>query len=177
MREHLAPSDGALDIALTDEVLAAAPERAESFTIDQVLNEGDSAEVIASLTRGEYSLETTLHLERTREGPLRRPTWQLQPVTLPVLQLEIPVGSEELMINGQVVEIPEEHRPAEAFGLSPIMLHVVPGMFEIGAQEIGDHLTPVPELVNAPPVLGSWVSPPTPIGYELTETGSAQLFA
>ncbi|QNN82696.1 hypothetical protein H3H54_01700 [Brachybacterium sp. Z12] len=171
------PSDGVLDIALTDEVLTAAPERIESFSIDQVNIEGDSAEVIASLMRDDYALETTLHLERHREGLLRRETWELQPVTLPVLNLEIPVGSEQLMINGQMVEIPAEHRSDEAFGLSSLMLHALPGTIEIRAQEIGDHLIPSPELVNAPPVLGSWASPPTQIGYELTGAGTDQLLS
>lgn len=175
VREHLAPQDDVLDIALTDAVLAATGDPIERFSIDRVSIDGDSAEIIVTLARGDDALETTLHLARHREGLLRRPVWELQPVQLPVLKVEIPVGSDALRINGHLLEIPVAHRPREAFVMSEIRLHVLPGTVELQAQEIGDHVTPLTVQVEVPPVLGDWTSRSADAGFELTEQGTEEL--
>src|SRR5690606_37568884 len=103
VREHLDAADGALDIALTDEVVRAADDRVEGFSIGAIEIDGDHARIVATLSTAADSLETSLELHRRSGGLLSRSRWELLPVTLPTLSLEIPVGSEELQVNGQVL--------------------------------------------------------------------------
>ena len=177
VREHLAPQEDVLDIALTDQVLAATRDPIERFSIDEVRIDGDRAEIIATLTLGDNALETTLHLARHREGMLRRQVWELRPVQLPVVSVEIPVGSDALRVNGTLLEIPAAQQPREAFGMSAIRLHVLPGTIELRAQEIGDHVIPREVGVDVPPVLGDWTGRSAGAGYELTDQGTQELSA
>lgn len=177
VREHLAPQEDVLDIALTDQVLAATRGPVERFSIDAVSIDGDRAEITATLAREDDALESTLHLVRHREGLLRRQVWELRPVQLPVVSVEVPVGSESVRINGQLLEIPSAQQPREAFGMSEIRLHVLPGTVELQAQESGDHVTPREVGVDVPPVLGDWTGRSADAGYKLTEQGTQELSA
>src|SRR5699024_2202424 len=131
-------ADGALDIALTDEVVRAADDRVEGFSIDAIEVDGDHARIVATLSTAADSLETSLQLHRRSGGLLSRSRWELLPVTLPTLSLEIPVGSEELQVNGQVLPLPEASRPLGAFGTGSIALRVLPGNYELRAQARSD---------------------------------------
>jgi plasmid stability protein len=52
VREHIAlPTDGTLDVALTEPVLRAAVDRVDRFTIEAVAVDGDLAEVTADVPR------------------------------------------------------------------------------------------------------------------------------
>ncbi|WP_422117040.1 hypothetical protein [Brachybacterium sp. UNK5269] len=125
VREHLASSHESVDIALVDDVVHGASHRVERFTIDTLEVTGSSARVVATLVSPVDSLETTLDLQR-RSEPFLRPRWELVPVTLPTLRLQIPAGSSELEVNGQVLEIPEQSRPPDASGLGSLTLRVLP---------------------------------------------------
>lgn len=175
VRGHLDAADGALDIALTDEVVRAAEDRVERFSIDAIDIDGDHARIIATLSTPAGSLETSLDLQRRSGGPLWRSSWQLLPVTLPVLSLEVPVGSDELRVNDQVVSIPGGSRPRGPFGTGSIALRVLPGTYELQAQERSDALAPRRVRATLPPVLGRWVSPPVDVTFDLTEAGMEEI--
>lgn len=175
VRAQLDAADGALDIALTDEVIRTAEDRVERFSIDAIEIDGDHARIDATLsTRGD-SLEATLELQRRSGGPLSRSSWQLLPVTVPTLSLEIPVGSDAVRVNDRVLSIPESSRPREPFGTGSIALHVLPGTYDLQAQGGSAALAPRVVRATLPPVLGGWVSPPVDVTFDLTELGMEEI--
>lgn len=173
VREHLGDADGALHIALVDEVVDGASHRVERFSIDTVEVTDDHARVRATLVSPVDSLETTLDLQRRNDGFLR-PRWELAPVTLPTLRLQIPVGSSELEVNGQVLEIPEQSRPPEAFGLGLLTLRVLPGTYVLHAQELSSAVVARTARATLPPVLDEWTSSPIAVSLDLTEAGEEE---
>src|SRR5690606_32902485 len=106
---------------------------------------------------------------------LSRSSWELLPVTLPTLSLEIPVGSEEMQVNGQVLPIPEGGRPLGAFGTGSIALRVLPGSYELRAQARSDAVTARRVRATLPPVLEGWVSPPVEVTFEVTAAGRTEI--
>ena len=176
VREHMAPpADGALDVALTDQVMLAAPERVDRFTIEATEIEGDSAEVTATLRLGHRTHETVLHLTRHREGMLRRPVWELEPVVLPVLRLSVPVSADSILINDVEVELPPSSLGDFPLGLTEVHLSALPGGYQLRAPESGDGVSPVPARSTVPPVLGEWTASLIELDYEITEAGVEQL--
>lgn len=175
VRAHLGAADGALDVALTDEVVRVAENRVERFSIDAIDIDGDHARIVATLSTPADSLETSLDLQRRSGGPLWRSSWQLLPVTLPTLSLELPVGSEEVRVNDQVLSIPEDSRPLAPFGTRSIALRVLPGTYELRAQEKSDALAPRRVRATLPPALTGWVSPPVDVTFGLTEAGMEEI--
>ncbi|MGP9538143.1 hypothetical protein ACT3SP_09025 [Brachybacterium sp. AOP43-C2-M15] len=177
VREHAVPVDEALDIALTDGVLQGARDRVSGYTIDEMRVDGDSAVADVTLTGGDRELESTLSLERRRDGLLRRPVWELQPVNLPVVRLNVPAGSAQLEVNGQMLEIPARSRPQEQFAFGEITLQVLPGTYEVRAPQSGDLFAPRTAEVSAPPVLGLWNSALVPVSSALTDAGVQEAIA
>lgn len=176
VREHMVePEGGVLDVALTNQVVLAAEERVDRFTIEETTIDGDTAQVTATLSLGRRTQETTLHLTRHREGVLRRPVWELEPVELPVMRVSVPVSASAVLINGVEVPLPEEVLASQAFGLVEVHLVVLPGVYQLGAPEGGEAVTPTTVRSTIPPVLGPWLNSLIEIGYELTETGEEQL--
>ncbi|MFE7606492.1 hypothetical protein ACFU1Q_15155 [Brachybacterium paraconglomeratum] len=176
VREHMVePEDGVLDLALTDQVVLAAEERVDRFTIEETTVDGDTAQVTATLSLGRRTQETTLHLTRHREGVLRRPVWELEPVELPVMRVSVPVSAPAVLINGVEVPLSDEARADQAFGLVEVHLVVLPGVYQLSAPEGGKAVTPTTVRSTIPPVLGPWLNSLVEIGYELTETGEKQL--
>lgn len=176
VREHMVePEGGVLDLALTDQVVLAAEERVDRFTIEETRVDGDTAQVTATLSLGRRTQETTLHLTRHREGALRRPVWELEPVELPVMRVAVPVSAAAVLINGVEVPLSDEARANQAFGLVEVHLVVLPGVYQLSAPEGGEAVTPTTVRSTIPPVLGPWLNSLVEIGYELTETGEEQL--
>lgn len=176
VREHMAPpADGALDVALTDQVMLASPERVDRFTIEATEIEGDSAEVTAMLRLGHRTNETVLHLTRHREGMLRRPVWELEPVVLPVLRLSVPVSADSIVINDVEVELPPSSLGDFPLGLTEVHLSALPGGYQLRAPEGGDAVTPVPARSTVPPVLGEWTASLIELDYEITVAGAGEL--
>lgn len=175
VREHMVePEDGVLDVALTDQVVLAAEERVDRFTIEETTVDGDTAQVRATLQLGRRTQETTLHLTRHREGALRRPVWELEPVELPVMRVSVPVSAPAVLINGVEVPLSDEARADQAFGLVEVHLVVLPGVYQVSAPEGGEAVTPTTVRSTIPPVLGPWLNSLIEIGYDLTDTGKEQ---
>lgn len=175
VREHMVePEGGVLDVALTDQVVLAAEERVDRFTIEDTTIDGDTAQVTATLSLGRRTQETTLHLTRHREGALRRPVWELEPVELPVMRVAVPVSAPAVMINGVEVPLSDEAKAHQVFGLVEVHLVVLPGVYQLSAPEGGEAVTPTTVRSTIPPVLGPWLNSLIEIGYDLTETGKEQ---
>lgn len=175
VREHMVePEGGVLDLALTDQVVLAAEERVDRFTIEETRVDGDTAQVTATLSLGRRTQETTLHLTRHREGALRRPVWELEPVELPVMRVAVPVSAAAVLINGVEAPLSDEARANQAFGLVEVHLVVLPGVYRISAPEGGEAVTPTTVRSTIPPVLGPWLNSLIEIGYDLTDTGKEQ---
>ncbi len=176
VREHMVePGGGVLDVALTDQVVLAAEERVDRYTIEETAVDGDTAEVAATLQLGRRTQEVTLHLTRHREGMLRRTVWELEPVELPVMRVAVPVSAPAVLINGIEVPLPDEIREAQVFGLVEVHLVVMPGVYRLSAPEGGEAVTPTSVRSTIPPVLGPWLNSLIEVGYELTDAGKEEL--
>ena len=176
VREHMVePGEGVLDVALTDQVTLAAEERVDRFTIEETVVDGDAAQVTATLRLGSRSEETTLHLTRHREGILRRPVWELDPVELPVLRVAVPVSASAVIMNGIEVPLPQEVTSAQAFGLVEVHLAALPGTYRLSTPEGGAAVAPTSARSTIPPVLGPWLNSLVEVGYDLTDRGREEL--
>jgi plasmid stability protein len=176
VREHIAlPTDGTLDVALTEPVLRAAVDRVDRFTIEAVAVDGDLAEVTATLRLGGRTEETTLHLTRHRSGLLRREVWEIDPVTLPALRLHLPVSAHSVVVNGIEIPLPEGRTVEDVFGTTELHLAVLPGVYKVMAPEGGETVTSKPVRASVPPVLGEWTGNSLDLSYQLTEVGREEL--
>lgn len=172
VREHMAaPEDGALDAALTDQVMLAAEDRVGRYTIEETVVDGDRAEITATLTLRNRTEETTLHLTRQRSGLLNRPVWELEPVVLPVTRVAVPVSASSVLINGVEVALPEEALAKQAFGLVEVRLAILPGVYQLSGPQGGEKVIPTTVRTSIPPVLGPWTGTLVELGYELTDVG------
>lgn len=171
LRPHLAPGDGALDVALAPEVLAATSGRVEAYTIDAVAISGSNALVTVTLDSGSTTARTTLALRARVEGAFVAVRWELVPVELPVLDLAPFTGTTELLLNGQAVNIPVSGLREGLLLPEAITLRVLPGTYVISLPPMHAPLVPRARTVAVPPRLGAWRSGLVDVGYDLAAVG------
>lgn len=171
LRPHLAPGDGALDVALAPPVLAATSGRAEAYTIDEVEISGSNALVTATLDNGSTTARTTLALHARVEGAFAPVRWDMVPVQLPLLDLAPLTGTTELLLNGQAVDIPVSRLREGLLLPEAITLRVLPGTYVISLPPMHAPLVPRARTVTVPPRLGAWRSGLVDVGYDLAAVG------
>lgn len=174
-RRHLDPLDGALEIALSDAVLAATHGGITSFTLDAVELRGTTATVLATVGDEREQHRTVLTLHARAAGPFSPVRWELAPMSLPILTISPLTGTDALIINGQRLEVPAfeyTERGAKQVGIS---LQVLPGSYAIELPPAQPPLVPRTRVVHVPPVLGRWYSGLIDVDYGLTPPAEAQV--
>lgn len=171
LRPHLTSADGALDVALTPGMLAATSGRVEAYTVDAVEISGSNALVTATLDNGSTTARTTLAVHARVEGAFVPVRWDMVPVQLPVLDLAPFTGTTELLLNGQVVDIPESGLREGLLLPEVVTLRVLPGIYVISLPPRHAPLVPRARTVNVPPRLGAWHSGLVDVGYDLAPAG------
>lgn len=174
VRGHLDPVTGALDIALTPEIRAATDDGLTGYTIDEVTVQGSRAEVLASLHSPGARHTARLTLSAHPEGLLRTPRWELDPVTLPVLQINPLSSTHVLLLNGQALQVPPLRRTGEDADHRELLLHVLPGRYTIALPPATGPFVPRTGEVLVPPVVGPWRTGTLVLDYSLTRFSDSQ---
>src|SRR5699024_12530676 len=129
VREHVEDSPDASGAALTPEILAGAEDPLRSFMIEDVEIAAGTASVTAALGTGATAETSTFTLTATPGGAFSPPDWQLDPVPLPEISIVLPLGVQDVQING--TPLPQEELEIGGFMHVPqVALHVLPGAYE-----------------------------------------------
>lgn len=174
LREHVVAAPDASGAALTTQILQSATDRIQSFEIDEVEVGAGTATVTATLDNGEEALETTLTLTPESGSAFTPVTWVLEPVEVPEFLVSLPLGAEDIVING--IPIPVEDLLVQPDSISPqIAMQLLPGTYEITVPESGPWQRPKQVTLEAPPVLGTWRKPAGNLWYDLSDAGHEEV--
>ena len=174
VRRHVSPVGGTLDTAINAAVHQATTEGIADYEIGRVDLHGTSAEVTATLRNRREQHRTVLHLHATPAGPFSPVTWELSPGQLPILTISPLTGTDSILLNGQLLEIPEvlfSERGANRMG---VVLHVLPGSYAIELPPAQPPLTSRTRVIYVPPVLGQWQTGMIDIDYRLSPPAEAR---
>ncbi|ASK66000.1 hypothetical protein CFK39_09415 [Brachybacterium avium] len=135
VRAHTQDARGVSTAALTAEVLTGAEDRLDSFEIRHVAVEAGTATVTAALRTGTESREGTFTLTSSEVGAFSPTVWELAPVALPELQIDLTPGVQEIEIEGVTLPVEdllmnrEEHAPR-------IAVQLLPGTYDISVPQV-----------------------------------------
>lgn len=170
VREHVEHTPDASGAALTAEILGGAADRLDSFTIDDVELGPETATVTATLSNGSTHTTTRLALSARADSAFAPVAWELAPVHLPEFLIDIPLGAQEIRING--VALPTTDLMLDANLYSPqIALQLLPGTYEVTLADLGPWQDAPQVTLEAPPVLGTWRKPIAELQPTLSEAG------
>src|SRR5699024_5265974 len=126
VREQVEDAPDASGAALTPEILAGAEDTLRSFMIEDVEIAAGTATVTAALETGATAETSTFTLTATPGGAFSPPDWQLDPVPLPEISIVLPLGVQDVQINGTL--LPQEELEIGGFMHVPqVALQVLPG--------------------------------------------------
>lgn len=174
VREHVEHAPDASGAALTAEILGAATSRLDSFTIDDVDVGAGTAIVTATLSNGSDRTTARLALTSHADSAFAPVGWELAPVHLPEFLIDIPLGVEEIRING--VALPVEGLILDMNLYSPqIAVQLLPGTYEVTVAAPGPWQDDSSVTLEAPPVLGTWRKPIDALQPVLNEAGHQEV--
>lgn len=174
LREHVVAAPDASGAALTAQILQSATDRIQSFEIDDVEVAEGTATVTATLDNGEEALETTLTLTPESGSAFTPATWMLEPVEVPEFLVDLPLGVEDVLING--ISIPVRDLLVLPDSFTPqIAIQLLPGTYEISVPEDGPWQSAKQLTLEAPPVLGTWRKPVGDLWYDLSDAGHEEV--
>ena len=171
---HLEHPADATDLALRDEILQAAENRVTSYVIEGSSIDGDGARVEALLEDGHEQRPLTLTLHAVAGSSFAPVRWQLDRIAVPEMEVSLPFGTEQIVINGVPVTLQEEDVATVTFHLPTLALQLLPGTYEITLPDGGPLQTAISSEITVPLYLGHSRSTPTPVHYELSDTGRAE---
>lgn len=175
VRRHMSPVEGTLDTAINAAVHQATAGGIAGYVIDRVDLHGASAEVTATLRNGREEHRTVLRLHATTAGPFSPVIWELEPIQLPILTISPLTRTDSIVLNGQRLEIPEVRFSERGANRIGVVLHVLPGSYEIELPAAPPPLTARPRVIYVPPVLGQWQTGMIDIDYGLTLPAQARV--
>lgn len=160
--------------ALTPEIMHAATGGLESFEVAEVEVHGDTATVTA-LLHGGASTETVAFAVSSRSDSAFAPVaWEMDPVALPEFVIDVPVGVEEVTLNGVALPL-EELLPASP-GRSPeLALQLLPGGYELRVLPSSRWTQTATLSLEAPVTFGTWRNPVRDLQIELSEEGKQEV--
>lgn len=160
--------------ALTTQMLDGAEDRLDTFEIRQVTVEAGTATVTAALRAGTARGEATFTLTSTDTGAFSPAVWELVPVELPRLRLDLPLGVQEIAIEGVSLPVAELRTAAETFE-SAVVLQLLPGTYEVTLPELPGWLEAPRVTLEVPPVLGDTAIPLHDAHVVLDERSQAEV--
>lgn len=175
VRRHVSPVGGTLDTAITAAVHEATAGGIADYVIERVDLRGTSAEVTVTLRNRREEHGAVLRLHAVTAGPFSPVTWELEPILLPILSISPLTGTDAILLNGQLLEIPEvlfSERGANRIG---VVLHVLPGRYAIELPPAQPPLTSRTRVIYVPPVLGQWQTGMIDIDYRLSLPAEARV--
>lgn len=174
LRPHLEHPGDATDLALRDEILQAAENRVTSYAIEDIARDGAGARVTALLDDGQEQRPLTLTLHAVAGSSFAPVSWELDRIAVPEMEVSLPFGTEQILINGVPVTLAEEDVAEVTFHLPTVALQLLPGTYEITLPDGGSLLESISSEITVPLYLGHSRSTATPVHYELNEKGRAE---
>lgn len=174
VRTHLADPDRPGGAALTPAILAGAEDTLEDFEIREVTTSGSTAQVTAALRTLTSSGEATFSLTATDTGAFSPAEWELDPVTLRPVTLELTFGVQEIEIAGERLPVSEIETATEDF-TPRVVLSLLPGTYEITVPALPPWVSAVPLSLEVPPAFGEGVPTTGPLGVRLDEAGREEV--
>ncbi|MDN5900972.1 MAG: hypothetical protein L0H74_12990, partial [Brachybacterium sp.] len=159
---------------LTPQMLDGAEDGLDTFEIHQVTVEAGTATVTASLRTGTARGEATFTLTSTDTGAFSPAVWELTPVELPRLRLDLPFGVQEIAIEGVSVPVAELRTATETFE-SSVVLQLLPGTYEVALPEPPPWLEAPQITLEVPPAFGDTAIPRHDVHFTLDETSQAEV--
>lgn len=174
VRAHVEDAPDASDAALTAEILESATGRLEYFTVDDVDVSAGTATVTVTLGNGDRTSTARLDLTSRSDSAFAPVRWDLAPVHLPEFLIDVPVGVQEVLINGEPVSVTDLVSMENSY--SPqVALQLLPGTYEITVADPGPWQEAPRVALEAPPVLGTWRKPIHDLQLDLDEAGRQQV--
>lgn len=174
VRAHTQDASGASIAALTPEVLAGAEDRLDSFEIRHVTVEAGTATVTAALRTGTGSSEGTFTLTSSEVGAFSPTVWELAPVALPELQIDLTPGVQEIEIEG--VTLPVEDVLMDREDFEPrIAVQLLPGTYDISVPRVTPWTETPPRALEVPAAFGTMEISVHDLQLVLTDEGRAEV--
>lgn len=174
LQDHLEVTESASGAALSAEVLAGASDGLEDFEIRDVERESGTATVTADLFGGGRSGEGTFTLHAVADGPFSPLHWELEPVRLPELRFDLPVGVQEIEISGVPFPASTVHPPSVPTG-SAAAVRLLPGTYEVTVPVESRWLRSPQLRISLPLTLGTPSDLVATVDLELTEDGVGEV--
>lgn len=153
-------------LALTAEILDGAEDRLEAFEILGVEREAGTATVTAELRTGTTRREAVFAVTATDTGPFTSPDWELEPVPLPEVLIDVPLGAQEIEINGVSLPLSELNPSAQPYA-PRAALQLLPGTYEITLANTPPWLQSTQLSLEVPPTFAIWRKPVRDLRFEL----------
>lgn len=160
--------------ALTPEIMGGARGGIDSFEIQDVWTDGDSATVTALLHGGTSSQSVPFSLSAEAGSAFAPVHWALDPVPLPEFVIEVPFAVEGVMIDG--VELPLEELFAGGSQMRPqFAVQLLPGSYELSFATTSSWVQSPVLSLEAPLLLGQWRKPVSGLLLELTQEAEQEV--
>lgn len=174
VQAHVQNTPDASTAALTAEVLAGAEDQLDSFEIQHVALKAGTATVTVELRTGADTGQGIFTLTSSDGGPFSPTVWELAPVMLPQLPLELTFGVQEIEIEG--VAFPVQDLLVDREDYEPkVALQLLPGTYEVSISQVPPQVEPVRRTLEVPPVLGKQGMPSHPLHLALGEDAMSEV--
>ncbi|MDN6329247.1 MAG: hypothetical protein L0J84_07875 [Brachybacterium sp.] len=174
VRDHVQGAPDASTAALTAEVLAGAEDRLDSFEIQHVAVEAGTATVTAELRNGTGSSEGVFTLTSSSAGAFSPTVWELAPVVLPELEIDLTFGVQEIEIEGVTFPVEDLRVERETYE-SRIALQLLPGTYEVTLPEVPPWLEAPQAALEVLPAFGATAAPLHSLSPTFDETSQAEV--
>lgn len=155
VRAHIEEAPHASGAALTAELMRSATGGIESFEIEDIRTRAGTATVTALLRGGDSAGTATFTLTALSTSAFAPVTWELAPVALPEAVIDVPLGVQELQLNG--IRFPlEELAPDSWPSLRQVSVQLLPGRYEVSPVLPGPWRDVPPRSVEVPLTFGHW---------------------
>lgn len=174
VQAHVQNTPDASTAALTAEVLAGAEDQLDSFEIQHVALKAGTATVTVELRTGADTGQGIFTLTSSDGGPFSPTVWELAPVMLPQLPLELTFGVQEIEIEG--VAFPVQDLLVDREDYEPkVALQLLPGTYEVSISQVPLPVAPVHHTLQVPATFGKEGMPVHDLHLALDEDAMSEV--
>ena len=146
----------------------------DSFEIQHVAVEAGTATVTAELRNGTGSSEGVFTLTSSSAGAFSPTVWELAPVVLPELEIDLTFGVQEIEIEGVTFPVEDLRVERETYE-SRIALQLLPGTYEVTLPEVPPWLEAPQAALEVLPAFGATAAPLHSLSPTFDETSQAEV--
>lgn len=170
VRAHVKEESGVSSAALTAEILDDAENRPDSFEIQQVEIEAGMARVTAEVRTGPDRDAATFILTSHDAGAFSPTQWELDPVALPELRIDLIVGISEIEIEGVTFPVGDLLVDRETYE-PRVAVQLLPGTYDVSLPVVPPWVEPRQSALEVPARFGRDDIPVHDLGLALDQAG------